>query len=311
MSKNEMTMDARSERILELLSKGASSRELAEKLGYQEGTMRVYLHHLYRKLGVANKTEAVIWYMRREAAVAAPAEEVPAASSANDDLFGEMALREGLYQAMGVMSLFIGPFSRVWEVGQRLSGNELDAEAVERRERCRTFWKALLSGDWAVGKRAYDAGLADTLLVSAAADAVLLAALLSLGGYSTAAQRVIAGLSHKRRMGNVSARETAMLKSLAAALDGDGAEALAELHGLSTDKAGVRQIAMVLLFHAYAARKDSERARKTANAVWAEAEAAKQQLIAMGERPFAGSRTTPSPEKTPARRAVREKALAR
>ena len=304
-----MTMDARSERILELLSRGASSRELAEKLGYQEGTMRVYLHHLYRKLGVANKTEAVIWYMRRGQAAATPAAEP--SLLATDDIFGDMALREGLYAALGVMSVFIGPFSRVWEVGQRLAGTAPDVEAQQRQERCRIFWKALLAGDWAEGKRAYDSGLAETLLVTASTDAVLLAALLALGGYSSAAQRVVSGLSHKRRVGSVSARETSMLKALIASLDGDEA-GLAELHGLSTEKAGVRQVAMALLFHAYAIRKDAERARKTANAIWADAESAKQQLIAMGERPFASARSAPAPEKAATKRVEkREKALAR
>jgi DNA-binding CsgD family transcriptional regulator len=312
-AKTDMTtLDARSERILELLSKGASSRDLADKLGYQEGTMRVYLHHLYRKLGVANKTEAVIWYMRRAQGMAAPTLEASVAAAPTDDLFGEMALREGLYASLGVMSLFLGPFSRVWEVGQRLAGNEPDDEALQRRDRCRALWKALLSGDWAEGKRAYDAGVAETMLVSAAADAVLLAALLALGGYTSAAQRVIAGLSHKRRLGNVSARETSMLKALVGAMEGEGTDGLAELHSLTTEKAGVRQVAMVVLFHAYASRKDAERARKTANAIWNDAEAAKQQLVAMGERPFATTRGTPAPEKAPARRApAREKALAR
>ena len=51
-------MDPRSERMLELLAEGASARVIAKKLGYSEGTMRVYLHNLYRAIGVRNKTEA-------------------------------------------------------------------------------------------------------------------------------------------------------------------------------------------------------------------------------------------------------------
>jgi DNA-binding CsgD family transcriptional regulator len=308
--KTDQAMDARSERILELLSRGSSSRDLAEKLGYQEGTMRVYLHHLYRKIGVANKTEAVIWYMRRAQAAAGSAAEATAAP-VSDDVFGEMALREGLYTAMGVMSAFMGPFSRVWEVGQRIAGNEPDADVVLRQERVRVLWKSLLQGNWHAGKLAYDAGEGDELLVTAASDAVLLAALLILGGYSGAAQRLQSGLAQRKRTGSVTVREASMLSALQSALDGE-AEGLAELHALSTEKAGVRQVAMVLLYHAYVACKDLERARKTANAIWAEAEAAKQQLIAMGERPFATPRSVPAPEKAPARRSTaREKALAR
>ena len=108
--KTDQVMDARSERILELLSRGSSSRDLAEKLGYQEGTMRVYLHHLYRKIGVVNKTEAVIWYMRRAQATTAATED-SSAPAHSDDLFGDMSLREGLYTSLGVMSAFIGPLA--------------------------------------------------------------------------------------------------------------------------------------------------------------------------------------------------------
>ena len=51
--------------LLELLAEGASARVIAKKLGYSEGTMRVYLHNLYRAIGVRNKTEAVIWHLHR------------------------------------------------------------------------------------------------------------------------------------------------------------------------------------------------------------------------------------------------------
>ena len=50
-------------KMLELLAKGASSKEMARDLGFREGTMRVYLHNLYRKLGVKSKTSAVSWYL--------------------------------------------------------------------------------------------------------------------------------------------------------------------------------------------------------------------------------------------------------
>src|SRR3954466_10672574 len=100
----DIGLDPRSERMLELLSKGGWSRELAEKLGYQEGTMRVYLHHLYKKIGVANKTEAVIWWLKRANGHAAPAVEARLVEvPITDDLFGDMALREGLLAALGVM----------------------------------------------------------------------------------------------------------------------------------------------------------------------------------------------------------------
>ena len=70
----EFVIDTRSQRMLELLAQGAGSKLIAKELGYQDGTMRVYLHNLYRKLGVANKTEAVIWYLKRGGSSERPAE---------------------------------------------------------------------------------------------------------------------------------------------------------------------------------------------------------------------------------------------
>ena len=318
MSKDNMMVDPRSERMLDLLSKGASSRELAEKLGYQEGTMRVYLHHLYKKIGVANKTEAVIWWLKRgsaaTAAAAAPAES-GAEPATTDDLFGEMSVREGLYAAMGVMSHFVGPYSRQWELAHRLDGEEDDDGKLEqRRERARFLWRALLQGDWQFGKRLYDQDGAASLLVDATSDAAILAALLALGGYSGAAERLQGQLTPRRKAAGTSQREVAMIRALSRSLDGE-TDALAELHDLATERsapAGFKQLATVVLFHAYVAARDAERARKTANAVWAEAEAVKQQLIAMGDRPLGGARSAPAPAKTTTKRAgTREKATVR
>lgn len=303
--------------MLELLARGSSNRDVARNMGYQEGTMRVYLHHLYRKLGVANKTEAVIWYLKRALPEQDGDAEALGGDGAPSDLFGDMALREDLYTALGVMGAFIGPYGRVWEVGVRLKGDEIDEELHARRERSRRLWKALLKGDWAHGKRSYDADSGSALLLDAPSDAVLLASLLLLGGFSSAAGRLSAQLTQKRKVGRgVSLHEAAMLRSLRAALEDDG-DALSGLHGVTQEKSAtpaLKQVAMALLFHAYAARKDLERARKTANALWAEAEAARQHLAAMGERPLGTSRSAPAPAKpnpTPKRASAREKAVTR
>ena len=313
----EIVLDPRSERMLELLSKGGSSRELAEKLGYQEGTMRVYLHHLYKKIGVANKTEAVIWWLKRISAEGSASAHVEAAAAVamTDDLFGEMALREGLYAALGVMSAFIGPYSRQWELAYRLEqGDEEDEGEIQpRRERSRALFEALLKGDWAFGKRMFDADGGASLLVDASADAALLAALLALGGYTSAAERMQGQLTPRRKASG-SHREAALIRALSRALDGD-ARAHDEIQGLATERSSpgsFKQVANVVQFYACAARRDLERARKTANAVWAEAEAAKQQLIAMGDRPFGGGRAASAGSKSIGKRAgAREKATAR
>ncbi len=304
-------MDARSERILELLAKGSSSRDLAEKLGYQEGTMRVYLHHLYRRLGVANKTEAVIWYMKRGQARAAAEAEPPPPPPPSTDILGEMAVREGLYAALGAMSAMIGPFGRLWEVARRLNGDEDEEEERPRREYSRGLFKALLQGDFAAGKRAWDAGEAEDLLVRSPSDAVQLASLLLLGGYSSAGQRLVAQLAQRRRAGGASVREMSLLRALVSLVEEGNGDAASEIQSLAAQKSagGTRQVAMVVLFHAFVVRKELDRARKMAETVWNEADSVRQQLVAMGERPFGGGRATA--ERPAAKAAAREKASAR
>ncbi|MCX7622504.1 MAG: helix-turn-helix transcriptional regulator, partial [Thermomicrobium sp.] len=57
-------LSARERRILELLARGASNKEIAQELGIREGTVRTHLERLYRKLGVRSRTEAAAWYWR-------------------------------------------------------------------------------------------------------------------------------------------------------------------------------------------------------------------------------------------------------
>jgi DNA-binding CsgD family transcriptional regulator len=305
----DTALDAKNQRMLELLAQGGTSRIIARQMGYQEGTMRVYLHNLYRRIGVANKTEAVVWFLNRERS----RDDVKAVQSArrpgSGDLFGDMALEEDLFSALGVMTHFVGPYGRVWEVGQRLAGEEITAAVNERRARARMLWRALLKGDWAYGKRMYDGDLGAGISLDSPSDAVLLVALLIAGGYSLAADRLASQLTDKRKGSrSVSPREGNLIRALREAFAGHDSAAVAALHKIAGEKAGggLRQVAMALLFHAYKARGDESRARQTANAVWNEAEAARKDLQAMGERTLGGDAVVAAP----ARVGSREKAAA-
>jgi DNA-binding CsgD family transcriptional regulator len=311
MTREQLSIDAKHQRMLELLALGASNRSIAEKMGYQEGTMRVYLHNLYKKIGVANKTEAVVWYLGKgKAQLAAQAAPVPVPQG-TDDVLGDFALGEGLYATLGVMSSFIGPYSRVWEIGQRLSGTELTAESLPRRVRSRQLWKALLEGEWAFGKRLFDSDETGMLRYDSPSDAVILALLLGAGGYTSACEKLAAQLNQKRKSGaSISAREAALIAALPAAFEADDREALAGLQRLTTERGAnalVKQLALALVFHACRARKDYERARRTAHALWGEAESARQQLRAMGDRTF-GAEPSVAPSRAPREAAVKEKA---
>ena len=302
----DTAIDAKNQRMLELLAQGSTSRVIARQMGYQEGTMRVYLHNLYRRIGVANKTEAVVWYLNRERLrEGAPAAPAPRRIASGGDLFGEMALDENLFAALGVMSNFVGPYARGWEVAKRLEGVEIDARTQERRVRGRTLWRALLKGDWALGKHIYDQDQGAAISLDSPTDAVLLASLLIAGGYSLAADRLVSQLTDKRKAGRaVSAREAGLMRALRDAFQAPNPQAIAALQRLATEKGpagGIRQLALVLVFHALKASREEERARQAAGAIWAEAEVARKQLEAMGERPLAGGPTATAPAKSGAR----------
>ena len=285
------TLDARGEQMLELLAQGASARVIAKKLGYSEGTTRVYLHNLYRTIGVRNKTDAVIWHLGR---TRAPVEARPAPAvvpvGVTRDFFGEMALAEDLYTALGVMSSFLGPYGHVWEAAMRLKGTPVDETIIGQRAQSRLLWRALLKGDFGYGKTLYDSGSAERLLLEAPADGLQLAMLLLIGGYSHAAGKVAAQLERKRKSRTpITVREASLLHSVRDAMYADDAGALTTLHGLATENggpAGLRQLALVALYQVSRCKRDLDAVRAAAAAVWAEAEAARQQLEAMGVRPL-------------------------
>ncbi|QJR14506.1 LuxR C-terminal-related transcriptional regulator [Usitatibacter palustris] len=291
--------------MLELLADGATSRRMAETLGFRDGTMRVYLHQLYRKLGVANRSEAAVWFVNRnrgDLAKAAPARE----AKASGDLFGDAAIAEGLYGALGVMSVFVGPCGLVWEVGLRMRGKTMDAALEERRDRTRALWRALLRGDFAFGKHAYDEDLDRTR--ADPTNAVLLAILLRIGGYSAAAERVSARIQDRRKAGPApSARETNLLRAVTTAIDGGDLTALSRL---ASDKASdpTKHVALCALFHVNRASRDHDRARIAANALWTEAGSTRKQLEAMGEKPFAVAAKGETP---PLKTTSKEKASSR
>jgi LuxR family maltose regulon positive regulatory protein len=47
--------------VLRLLAAGASNREIGERLVISAGTVKAHLHHIYGKLDVHNRTQAVAW----------------------------------------------------------------------------------------------------------------------------------------------------------------------------------------------------------------------------------------------------------
>jgi len=299
-------LETKHRQMLELLAEGASTRTIAKKMGYSDGTVRVYLHNLYRKLGVKNRTEALLWQLERTRPNAPAAAEAPRVPRAHES-FGEAALRDGLLGALGIMESFLGPYGRVWEVGTQLKGSALDGDTLARRDDARLLWRALLQGSYSYAKSLHDEGHGAAWLEDSSPLGIMQAAMLLLGGYTHAADRCVAALS--RRKG----RELALLRGLKDAVYSRSESGLNALQQAATEKAGnpaVRQLAMVLLFQACRARRNADAAREVGNAIWAEAEDARRQLEAMGIRPLARDAQLPRPGKAMQRKAGRARATA-
>jgi len=55
-----LVLTPREVEVLRLLAQGKSNRELARDLGISEGTVKLHVHHLLRKLGVRSRTQAAL-----------------------------------------------------------------------------------------------------------------------------------------------------------------------------------------------------------------------------------------------------------
>jgi len=57
-------LTARESEVLTLLAEGLSNKEIAQKTNITVGTIRTHLEHIYRKLHVRGRTEAMAKYFR-------------------------------------------------------------------------------------------------------------------------------------------------------------------------------------------------------------------------------------------------------
>jgi DNA-binding CsgD family transcriptional regulator len=258
----------RDRRLLELLGKGLSNEEIARRLGYSHGSTRVYLHKLYKKMGVEGKTAAALWFVEASASASIP---VPA----EDESVGDMALRTTLFTAMGAMSLLIGPYGKLWHVAARLKSAAPQLAAYENRQRCRPLWEALLKGDFSHARRAGD--------FRSPGEGMMLALLLRLGNASRPANKISAMLVRDKA---IPAVDIELLEAVQQAIEARASAAPSHIHRIAGKLDAFtpsRHIALASLFHVYRMYGNPAKARSTAEALWAEAEASRQHLMAMGE----------------------------
>lgn len=289
-----VNLELKERQMLMLLAEGATTGVIAKKMGYGKGTVLVYLHHLYRKIGVTNRTEALIWHFEYGQGSAERAASAPiprSQQSRAEETFGDVALRDGLLGALGIMESFTGPYGRVWEASARLKGAPLDEVTLAARDEARVLWRALLKEDFSYAKRLHDEGQADRWLQSAPAESALLVCALLLGGYSHADAYISKVSKVGKSAHAVSRRALSFVKALREAQCKSDDEAMAVLHQLAAERSRevtVKQLAIVALFYLYRQRKDPVLARGVANVLWSEAESARRTLEAAGIRPLMG-----------------------
>ncbi len=56
----------RQQQIAELIGQGKCNKEIAYTLHLTEGTIKEYVHHLFRKTGVTNRTELALQLVRKD-----------------------------------------------------------------------------------------------------------------------------------------------------------------------------------------------------------------------------------------------------
>jgi RNA polymerase sigma factor (sigma-70 family) len=61
----EISLSPREREILELIARGLTNREIAAALGVSVGTVKTHVEHVFRKLGVTHRTQAVTWAEER------------------------------------------------------------------------------------------------------------------------------------------------------------------------------------------------------------------------------------------------------
>ena len=60
VKKGELLLSRRQLELVQLLRLGLRNRDIAEKLGVTEGTVKSYLHAVFKKTGASNRTELAL-----------------------------------------------------------------------------------------------------------------------------------------------------------------------------------------------------------------------------------------------------------
>jgi DNA-binding NarL/FixJ family response regulator len=59
----ELQLSSRQREIVDLLVQGKSNKEMADQLGLSSDTIKAHLQHIFRKIGVSSRLEAVVYFL--------------------------------------------------------------------------------------------------------------------------------------------------------------------------------------------------------------------------------------------------------
>ncbi len=255
--------------MLELLCQGVTGRELASRLGYKDGTARVYLHTLYKRIGVHNKTAAARWYSEQREGVHEIAETPIVPTS-----MGAFATLYGLDRTLGAKSVFLGPHALGDSAMPKKPNPVTRHQDHKMAHETRALWDSFVAGQFDVGKRAFDQGMMASFFVSAHEGAILLAAHLAMGGYSASAQRARKEIMLKRSA-KIGAGELEIeaLTAISAAIDGKkkgACDRLVEIGDTARKKGNgaLEQLVLVALIHLYRAQEANDKAEVVIGSLW-------------------------------------------
>ncbi len=283
--------------MLALLAEGAPSKTIAHHLKVVPGTARVYLCKLYRKLKVSNKTTALNWYRHHYITLDTDSpspQSVPhykTSTSSEAGLrqilpvdcqeFGSYALKRSLFTALGAASTFIGP-----KMGLQKGENNTTSSKI------RFLWEWLLQGnfDAAVNYVPYEDD-ERRLNDDEPCEEALLSMLLFLG--DVAREKAADKASRALKRQKIAPFSCAVVQALKDINSGNEVNALLDLHRYVAEIPPchpAKHAAMVVLFHIYRKRGNTEHAKALANAIYAEAQGV--QYLAVAQKGFSSVRAS-------------------
>jgi len=276
-------LSARDTRLWELVSTGSSGKAIAEQMGMRAGTIRVYLHNLYKTLGVHNKSEAAVLYVNMRELESRPAAEATAPLLKS---FGDFAYETNLAAALGADIAYLGVHGLLEGALPAASHKAAEKITTKDRIKVRALWEAMIAGNFSVARDLYESG--EVPFTDQPVSGLVTAVMLTVGGYSRAAMVYSKVFLRKRATQVLSERDAMLLLAVTDAVERRKPAAfsyLARVAALRPNDAHdwEMQLAQFALYYIY--RIHGERARAIAFAELVNKTVQEAKVLAQSKRP--------------------------